>query len=74
METLKPPEKIYLQWDPEASHFGQLTWADHRIDDTDLEFLRADVVEVCEETASKQGYRVGFAAAGEAIATELGKL
>ncbi len=74
MEKPKKPEKIYLQWDPEGPDLADITWCNDRINDDDLEFYRADVVKVMEETASKQGYRLGFAAAGESILKEQAKL
>jgi hypothetical protein len=74
MVRTKKPERIYLQWDPEGPANADISWCDEKINDDDLEFYRADVVRVMEETASKQGYRLGFAAAGEAIVKEQAKL
>lgn len=74
MEEAKKPEKIYLQWDPEGPANADITWCDDRINDDDLEFYRADLVAAMEEIASKQGYRIGFAAAGEAILKEQSEL
>lgn len=74
MAEAKKPERIYLQWDPEGPENADISWCDEKIHDDDLEFFRADVVKVMEETASKQGYRIGFAAAGEAILKEQAEL
>lgn len=74
MAEAKKPERIYLQWDPEGPENADISWCNDRINDDDLEFFRADVVKVMEETAEKQGYRVGFASAGLVICKEAEKL
>jgi hypothetical protein len=45
----KPPERIYLQHDPENtgepfSEAAEVTWCKDRIYDTDQEYIRADLV------------------------------
>jgi hypothetical protein len=46
----KPPERIYLQHDPENtgepfSEAAEVTWCKDRIFDTDQEYIRADLVD-----------------------------
>lgn len=74
MAEAKKPQKIYLQWDPEGPGNADITWSVDKIHDDDLEFYRADVVKIMEEVASKQGYRIGFSEAGQAIVKEQAEL
>lgn len=52
------PENIWLQIDPEAEQFDwwdAQTWCSDQINDTDLEYVRADVVESPrQQLAAKQ--------------------
>jgi hypothetical protein len=46
----KPPTRIFLQHDPEAtgepfSEAAEVTWSKDRIYDTDQEYIRADLVK-----------------------------
>ena len=44
----KPPEKIYLQVDPEGEsatdYYEGVTWCQDRINKNDVEYIRADLV------------------------------
>ena len=44
---MEPPAKIYLQVDPEgekAMEFDGVTWCPDKINDSDVEYIRADLV------------------------------
>ena len=41
MTANKAPEKIYLQIDPDE-WIGGTTWCEDRINDSDIEYIRAD--------------------------------
>lgn len=72
------PEKVWIQWygdgdptdplDPMTDE--DVTWCVDKINEHDVCY----VTEESAVLALAKGYRQGFAAAGEAIAKELGKL
>ena len=43
------PTKIYLQIDPDEEYEGGITWSEDRISDSDVEYVRSDLLELCRE-------------------------
>ena len=41
----KIPDKIYLQWGDPDEELG-VTWLDEKINEDDIEYIRADIVEL----------------------------
>ena len=39
------PKKIYLQVEPEDDIHEGITWCEDRINDTDIEYIRADLAK-----------------------------
>lgn len=62
------PERIWLQIDPEAEQFDwwdAQTWCSDQINDTDLEYVRADVVESLRQQLETE--RMRLAACGVVV-------
>jgi len=75
----KIPEKVWIQWygdgdptdplDPMTDE--DVTWCVDKINEHDVAYVTEESAVLAQAANHQQGYREGFAAAGEAIAKEL---